>query len=157
ASALVIAVVAVMRFHANIATVFLIFNYTAIMVDQLFGFGNNALRNYSRGIGDASEMAETLAEEAEVQDPTEPERSRMGRGDITFKEVTFTHNGADTSIFHKLNLHIKPGEKVGLVGHSGSGKTTFTRLLLRFSDIDSGEILIDSQNIARVTQDDLHA
>jgi ATP-binding cassette subfamily B protein len=50
---------------------------------------------------------------------------------------------------------VRPGEKIGLVGHSGSGKTTFTRLLLRFSDIDSGEILIDGQNIARITQDDL--
>ena len=155
-SSLVIAVVAVMYFNANIATVFLIFNYTALIVNQLFEFSNNGLRNYNRAIGDASELVLTLSEEPEVKDPAVPEVSRMGKGVITFKDVDFTHNGADDAIFANLNLHIKPGEKIGLVGHSGSGKSTLTRLLLRFSDIQGGEILIDGQNIARVTQDDLH-
>jgi ATP-binding cassette subfamily B protein len=156
ATALLIAVIAVMKFNADIATVFLIFNYTAITVDQLFSFSNNSLRSYNRAIGDTSEFVETLGQEAEVQDPETPQKLRMGRGTIEFKNVTFKHNGADTPIFNKLNLKIKPGEKVGLVGHSGSGKTTFTRLLMRFSDIQSGEILIDGQNIANVTQEDLH-
>jgi ATP-binding cassette subfamily B protein len=76
---------------------------------------------------------------------------------VTFKDVTFTHDGADDALFQDFNLSIAPGEKVGLVGHSGSGKTTFTRLLLRFSDIQGGEILVDGQNIAGVTQDDLRS
>lgn len=156
ASALLIAVIAVMMFDANIATVFLIFNYTAITVNQLFEFSNTGLRNYNRAIGDASEIAITLGEEPEVQDPKVPEVSRMGKGVIEFRDVTFTHTGADDAIFTKLNLAIKPGEKIGLVGHSGSGKSTLTRLLLRFSDIQGGEILIDGQNIASVTQEDLH-
>ncbi|HSX05354.1 MAG TPA: ABC transporter ATP-binding protein [Candidatus Saccharimonadales bacterium] len=156
ASALLIAVIAVMKFNANIATVFLIFNYTANITEQLFQFGNNALRNYNRSVGDASDMVLTLAEKPEVQDPAEPETSRMGHGAIEFKDVTFTHNGADDAVFKGLSLSIKPGEKIGLVGHSGSGKSTFTRLLLRFSDIDSGAVLIDGQNIAHVTQNDLH-
>jgi len=157
ASALLIAVLAVMRFHANVGTVFLIFSYTANITEQLFGFGNNSLRNYSRALGDARDMANTLSETPEVLDPIEPEVPRMHRGAIQFKAVTFTHNGADEPVFRDLNISIKPGEKIGLVGHSGSGKTTFTRLLLRFSDIQGGEILIDGQNIAHVTQDDLHA
>lgn len=155
-AALFIAVIAVMKFDANIATVFLIFSYTAITVDNLFNFGNNGIRNYNRTIGDASDMVATLAEEPEIKDPADPEKLRMGKGAIEFKDVTFTHNGADDAVFKDLRLAIKPGEKIGLVGHSGSGKTTFTRLLMRFSDIDSGQILIDGQNIAHVTQEDLH-
>ncbi len=156
ASSLLIAVIAVMKFDADIATVFLIFNYTALTVGQLFEFSNSGLRNYNRAIGDASEMALTLRQPAEVKDPAKPEPVRMDKGVIDFREVTFKHKGADSAIFAGLNLHIKQGEKIGLVGHSGSGKTTLTRLLLRFSDIDDGEILIDNQNIAKVTQDDLH-
>jgi ATP-binding cassette, subfamily B, bacterial len=156
ATSLLIAVIAVMKFNANIATVFLIFNYTSTSVEQLFNFANGSLRSYNRAIGDATDIVTTLAEEPEIQDPQQPEQLRMHTGAITFKDVTFTHNGADEAVFDKLGLHIKPGEKIGLVGHSGSGKTTLTRLLLRFSDIQKGEILIDGQNIARVTQTDLH-
>ncbi len=156
ATALLLAVVAVMQFHANIGTVFLIFNYTAIIVDQLFNFSNNSLRNYNRAIGDAADITATLAEEPEVQDPARPEKLRMHAGAIDFKNVTFAHSGADDAVFKKLNLRLKPGEKIGLVGHSGSGKSTLMRVLMRFSDIQSGEVLIDGQNIAKVTQEDLH-
>lgn len=156
ASSLLIAVIAVMQFNANIATVFLIFNYTSLVVEQLFNFSNSGLRNYNRSIGDASELVATLAQKPEVQDPETPEISRMGNGVIEFRNVTFQHNGAQETIFDELNLHIKRGEKIGLVGHSGSGKTTLTRLLLRFSDIQGGQILIDGQNIAHVTQENLH-
>jgi ATP-binding cassette subfamily B protein len=155
-ASVVSAVISVMVFHANIGTVFLILTYTMSIVDGLFAFGNQTLRNFNRAIGDTSEMIMTLAEPPEVVDPIRPEKSHIKTGDIKFKEVTFQHDGSDDAIFDKLNLHIRHGEKVGLVGHSGSGKTTFTRILLRFSDIDGGEILIDGQNIARITQDDLH-
>ena len=156
ATALLLAVIAVMQFHANIGTVFLIFNYTATIVDQLFNFSNNSLRNYNRAIGDAADITATLAEKPEVEDPTEPEKLRMHAGAIDFKDVSFAHAGAEDSVFTKLNLHIKPGEKIGLVGHSGSGKSTLMRVLMRFSDIQGGQVLIDGQDIAKVTQDDLH-
>ncbi len=156
ATSLFIAVVAVMEFGIDIAAVFLIFSYTSNIVNQLFEFSNSGLRNYNRAIGDASEMVLTLSEKPEIEDPAEPEVSRMGKGVIDFKDVTFKHSGADIAIFNGLNLNIAQGEKIGLVGHSGSGKSTFVRLLLRFSDIDGGRISIDGQSIARVTQDDLH-
>jgi len=155
AVALTVAVVSVVSFGANIATAFLIFSYTSSIVSQLFTFSNNALRNFNRSFGDAADMIEILDKESEVIDPKTPEKSRMHEGAIVFKDVVFTHDGADDALFQSLNLSIKPGEKVGLVGHSGSGKTTFTRLLMRFSDIDGGEIAIDGQDIAHVTQDDL--
>jgi ATP-binding cassette subfamily B protein len=157
ASALFIAVVAVMQFDANIGTVFLIFSYASFTVEGLFQFSNAGLRNYNRTIGEASDMVEILAQKPEIEDPAKPEPVRINRGAIRFEDVTFTHNGADDAIFDGLNLSIKPGEKIGLIGHSGSGKSTFTRLLLRFSDIQGGEIKLDGQNIARITQEDLHS
>jgi ATP-binding cassette subfamily B protein len=156
ALALFVAVYAVVGLHSSIATAFLIFNYTSSITNQLFGFSNNSLRSYNRAIGDANDMVDVLAITPQVLDPKKPEKSRMHNGHITFDAVSFTHQGADDAIFDGLNLNIRDGEKVGLVGHSGSGKTTFTRLLLRFSDIDGGAITINGQNIAHVTQADLH-
>lgn len=157
ASALTLAVISVVVFKVELGTAFLILSYTSSIVDQLFQFSNNSLRNYNRTFGDAKEMVQTLKQIPSVLDPVSPEEVRIRSGAVTFKNVTFTHTGADDSIFENFNIELKPGEKIGLVGHSGSGKTTFTRLLLRFSDIDGGQILIDGQNIAQITQDDLHA
>ncbi|MGF7229440.1 MAG: ABC transporter ATP-binding protein [Candidatus Saccharibacteria bacterium] len=155
AMSLAMAVISVMEWHANIATVFLILNYTASITGQLFSFSNNSLRSYNRALGDAEEMVKILQIDAEIKDPAKPQPSRIAKGAISFDNVTFAHDGADGALFNNLTLDIKPGEKIGLVGHSGSGKTTLTRLLLRFSDIDNGAILLDGQNIMDITQDDL--
>jgi ATP-binding cassette subfamily B protein len=155
AVSLLFAILSVSLFHGNIATVFLIFNYTASIANQLFAFSNNALRNYNRALGDSRDMMEILQIEPEVQDPKKPQKPQISAGKIDFSDVTFAHDGADDAIFQNFKINIKPGEKIGLVGHSGSGKTTFTRLLLRFSDLDSGAITIDGQNIAAIRQDDL--
>lgn len=156
ALSLTAAVVSVLRFDANVAVVFLIFSYTANVTEQLFQFSNSALRNYNRSIGDAGDMVTILSQDAEVQDPLQPIKAHITRGDIVFDNVVFQHKGAGEPIFNGLQLHIKPGEKVGLVGHSGSGKSTLTRILLRFSDIQGGEVKLDGHNIAHITQDDLH-
>lgn len=156
AMALVMAIVSVVIFKSNIGTVFLIVSFTGSVVEQLFNFANSSLRNYNRSIGDATDMVEILARTPEIQDPLTPDKSLINRGAITFKDVTFAHNESDSAIIEHFNLSIKAGEKIGLVGHSGSGKTTLARLILRFSDIDSGQILIDGQNISAITQDDLH-
>lgn len=156
AMSLTVAVISVLNFHADVAAVFLIFSYTGSVAEQLFQFSNSSLRGYNRAVGDAGDMVSILASRPEVVDPAKPHKAHITRGDIRFDNVTFKHKGADDAIFDQLNVHIKPGEKVGLVGHSGSGKTTLTRILLRFSDIQSGAITIDGQNIAEITQDDLH-
>jgi ATP-binding cassette subfamily B multidrug efflux pump len=78
------------------------------------------------------------------------------KGDITFENVAF-HYGKTSGVIEGLNLHIKPGEKIGLVGRSGAGKSTIVNLLLRFYDRESGRILIDGKDIATVTQDSLRA
>ena len=157
AVALAVAVISVVSFGANLATAFLIFSYTSSIASQLFTFSNNALRNFNRSFGDANDMIDILALSPEVGDPKQPEKKRIKHGAIEFRNVVFAHDGSEDALFDSLSLNIAAGEKVGLVGHSGSGKTTFTRLLLRFSDIDNGEILIDGQNIARITQGDLRS
>lgn len=156
-ASLVFALVSVVHFDADIATAFLIFNYTANIISQLFQFSNQALRNYNRSIGDASEMVDILSTPAAVVDTVNPEASIMARGSVQFDKVSFKHKDAKTALFHNLNVRIKPGEKIGLVGHSGSGKTTFTRLLLRFSDVQKGAVKIDGQDIRKVTQNDLRS
>ncbi len=77
-------------------------------------------------------------------------------GDIKFEDVSF-HYGRESGVIEGLNLHIRPGEKIGLVGRSGAGKSTLVNLLLRFYDRESGRILIDGIDIATVAQDSLRA
>jgi len=78
------------------------------------------------------------------------------KGNIQLSDVTFEYQ-KNHAVFNQLNLHIPAGQKVGLVGFSGSGKSTFVNLILRFYDLQSGGILIDGQNIADHTQDSLRA
>jgi ATP-binding cassette subfamily B protein len=156
AIALVLAVASVVLFNANIALVFLVLNYTTDILVRLWEFSTQALRDYNRAFGDAQAMIDILAIEPDIKDPATPQKVRIQKGEITFDHVNFSHSGmSDDALFSDLQLQIKPSEKIGLVGHSGSGKTTLTRLLLRFSDVDSGAILIDGQNIAAISQDDL--
>lgn len=158
AVAIVVSIISIVEFNANIATVFLILNYTSDILQRLWEFSTQALRDYNRAIGDAQSMLEVLAIQPSVKDPVQPEKLRTKDGKIEFRDVIFAHDGAEEEpLFNKLNLSINASEKIGLVGHSGSGKTTFTKLLLRFNDIDEGEILIDGQNIAHITQDDLRS
>jgi len=150
-----LAIVSAVSHGANLATTFLIISYTSNITDRLFDFSNGALRNYNRSIGDAKTMIEILSTENDIKDPINPEEAHITRGTIRFKDVTFRHKGAEHDIFQQLNLNIKPGEKIGLIGHSGSGKTSLTRLLLRFNDINGGVIEIDGQDISKIKQTEL--
>lgn len=154
--ALVIAVIGAGKFNANIGTLFLVVSYTASIGHRLWEF-QNVLRQFNRGLGDASDMVKILQIKPEIKDPDQPEKSRIIRGSIDLKKMTFTHSESNDALFKNLNLRVKAGEKIGLVGRSGSGKTTLTKLLLRFAEIDSGTISIDGQDITKITQDELHS
>jgi len=155
--ALAIAVIGVVQFNADVGTVFLIVTYTTMIAQHLWDFCQSTLRNYNRAFGEAQEMTEILQIQPGIKDPARPEKVRIHKGRIELRDVTFAHaeSADDEALFQQLSLDIRAGEKIGLVGHSGSGKTSLTKLLLRFNDVDDGEILIDGQNIAHITQDDL--
>lgn len=134
---------------------YLIFIYALNINRQLWEM-NNVTRTYNRAIGDADEMAQILLKEYQLVDHSST-KLRAKNGSIEFRNVTFTHdNGKGERVFRDFNLTIPAGQRVGVVGKSGSGKTTLTRILLRFSDIDYGEIMIDGQNITHVSQNSLH-
>lgn len=151
-----IAAIFATEYHiASIGSVYLVISYTLNVVSELWQV-SNATRAYIRTIGDAGPMVSTLDEEIEVKDIENALPLNVLRGEIKFDKITFTHKENAKPLFNDFSLKIKPGERVGLVGVSGSGKTSLTRLLLRFSDIDKGKITIDGKNIAKVTQEDLH-
>ena len=91
-----------------------------------------------------------------VADAPDAQVLPRGAGAIAFENVTF-HYGKGAGVIENMSLSIRPGEKIGLVGRSGAGKTTLTNLLLRFYDAEGGRILLDGQDIAHVTQDSLRA
>lgn len=155
-TALVMAIIAVQQKQIEAGVVYLCVSYTFTVARQLWEM-NSVGRNYNRIMGDSYDMVEILQMEPAIKDPENPEDSKISRGSISFKDVTFSHDEQGEALFKNLSFSVKPGEKVGLVGHSGSGKTTLTKLLLRFSDIDSGSISIDGQDIRNIKQAELRS
>lgn len=139
----------------SIGNVLLIQLYIRLLIDGLWEFGK-LVEKLEEALADASEMTEIYDLEPAVKDAAEPKLLNNIQGRIEFSSVNFTYPGDNEQpVFQNLQLLIPVGQKVGLVGPSGGGKTTFTKLLLRFMDIDTGEITLDGQNIAEVAQDDL--
>lgn len=137
----------------TVGTVALIPVYIITSFNTVWMISQNAIK-VSSALTDADEMVEMFDREIEVKDPVEPEPVRMEKGEVRFDSVHFRYEN-NTKVFSNLHMEVASGEKVALVGHSGAGKTTVTKLLLRFLDIESGSITVDGQNIAHVKQDDL--
>lgn len=111
-------------------------------------------RRLESSMTEAAQFTELLMTPPTVLDPPSPEPLRPGAADVRFEQVTFAHAGG-RPLFEGLDLTVPAGTKIGLVGRSGGGKTTLTRLLLRMTDIDAGRILIGGQDISRLRQSDL--
>ena len=105
-------------------------------------------------VGTIQEGMMTIARPIALADRPEAGTLAVRRGDIRFERVAFGYGRTD-GLIQRLDLHVRPGEKIGLVGRSGAGKTTLVNLLLRFHDVEAGRILIDGQDIAGVTQESL--
>lgn len=153
----ILAAASVVWFDASIGVAFLVLDYSANIVAKLWQFSSSTLRDVNRAFGESSDMVRLLELFPAIADPKKPQKLRMKKGAVAFDDVTFAHHDANDVLFDHFSIAIRPGEKVGLVGRSGAGKTTFVKLLMRFSDIDNGAITIDGQSISNVTQDNLRS
>lgn len=110
---------------------------------------------FAEELGKCSQALTIINVPHDIVDITNAKPLVIKQGNIIFDNVTFYYQ-RNNNLFQNKHVEIEAGTKVGLVGFSGSGKTTFVNLILRFFDVESGRILIDGQDIAKVTQDSLH-
>lgn len=132
------------------------FTFTITLSNRLFEI-STYIRQFENSLTEAAPIVEIFAEKPSVIDKPKATKLQGNNGAISFSTVSFQYseNTSKDTLFNNLNIDIKPGEKIGLVGHSGGGKSTITKMLLRFVDIQRGVIAIDGQNIADVTQESL--
>ncbi|MFA5877878.1 MAG: ABC transporter ATP-binding protein [Candidatus Staskawiczbacteria bacterium] len=127
--------------------------YIIGLIDQLWGF-TRVVRSVYQAYADAKEMVEIMLLPHEIKDSPSAKELLVTNGQIEFKDLSFSFNQT-RKVLEDIDLVIKPGEKVALVGPSGAGKTTFVRLLLRLYSPTAGKVLIDGQDIRCATQESL--
>lgn len=106
-------------------------------------------------VGILQDGLNTLSMHQEIKDEKNAKDLQIKKASVSFQNIVFNYPAQKKSVIHNFSLHIKPGEKVGLVGRSGSGKSTLVNLLLRFYDLKAGVIMIDNQDISKVKQNSL--
>jgi ATP-binding cassette subfamily B protein len=125
------------------------------IVDHLF-FATHSLREFITHWGTMDQALAMLRVPVTIMDQADANTLKVERGEIVFDNVIFNYKGNEP-LFQNKSVRIIPGQKVGLVGYSGGGKSTFVNLILRLFDVNAGKILIDGQDIQTVTQDSLRA
>ncbi len=137
---------------------FVLFQSIMIMlIQRLWEFGRN-FRNFFSALADASEMADVFRQEDVEVDPADARALTISHGAIDFNNIYFTYheeNSHQTQLFENFTLNIKAGEKIALVGQSGSGKSSLTKLLFRFLDPQQGSIRFDGQDAKTFTLNSL--
>lgn len=134
-------------------TIVLVQFYFSMVMMRTWEIGR-AISDTFKAFVNAREFTEILLQEPEVKDSKKPKVCRILQGSIDIRSIDFAYNDPQ-KIFRQFSLTIPAGQRVGIVGTSGAGKSTLMKLLLRFLDIQAGEILIDGQDIRSITQDDL--
>lgn len=145
--------------HDNVSIAALIFavTYLGRLTSSLFDL-SPIIRNIEQAFLDAANITDILEEKQDVIDLPHAKALRVSGGAVSFQDITFHYTESKQSaVIQNLSLDIAPGERIGLAGHSGGGKTTLTKLVLRFADVTDGAIMIDGQNISHVTQESLRA
>ncbi|WP_411906746.1 ABC transporter ATP-binding protein [Rhizobium mayense] len=115
------------------------------------------IRNLQRAVNDMEELVLLDKTPLGIEDKPNAKAIKIDRGEVLFDRVTFQYGAHPAPLYEDFSVTIKPGERVGLVGHSGSGKTTFVKLIQRLHDVKAGSIRIDGQDIAHVTQSSLRS
>jgi len=115
------------------------------------------INNLQRSVNDMEELVAVHDEAIGIADAADALPISVHGGRIVFEDVTFLYGGHRVALYDGLSVDIRAGERVGLVGRSGSGKTTFVKLVQRLYDVSGGRILIDGQDIAHATQHSLRS
>jgi len=115
------------------------------------------INNLQRSVNDMEELVAIHDEAIGIADAPDARPIDIKGGRIVFDHVTFHYGGHRAPLYDGLSVDIRAGERVGLVGRSGSGKTTFVKLVQRLYDVSGGKILIDGQDIAKATQQSLRS
>ena len=135
----------------SLETVFLTFSYFATATRVMWEF-NRVYRNLEGALTDAAQFTDLLLDPPTVQDVASPVAFTPRDYGVEVRDVSFRHSPEQPLLFDRFSLTVPAGTKLGLVGRSGGGKTTITRLLLRFKDVERGQILVGGQSISEVTQ-----
>jgi ATP-binding cassette subfamily B protein len=130
-----------------------VFGITAFltMAGYMRRFGEE-VQHVQRGLDEIQDIALYAQMSEQITDAPDAPDFQPGEGAITFNAVKFTYGGQERPLYENFSLNIRAGEKVALVGPTGSGKSTFVKLVQRLYDIDAGTIEIDGQDVRRVTQ-----
>ncbi len=131
-------------------------NGLTIRLSQMSGWILRTIATLFENVGTVQNGIETISRPYEVVDRPDARPLTVTDGEIRFESIRF-HYGKERGVIEDVTLTVRPGEKVGLVGRSGAGKSTFVNLLLRFHDLEGGRILIDGQDVTKMTQESLRA
>jgi ATP-binding cassette subfamily B protein len=151
--AMIVGIILAVRGDIRTGTIYLVLFYAAQVSGQMVE-SFEYIRNLTRGLGRAAKLVALIRTPAEVIDEPDAPALAVASGRLTFDHVSFSYNRRQP-LLKDFELTVAPGEHVGIVGPSGGGKSTVTRLVLRFMNLDSGRILVDGQDIASVTQSSL--
>ncbi|RYG85462.1 ABC transporter ATP-binding protein, partial [bacterium] len=115
------------------------------------------IHQLQRAVNEMEELVRLFDEPLGIDDVADAQALRVTAGEIRFEHVSFTYAGQSAPLYRDLDVRIAAGERIGLVGRSGSGKTTFVKLIQRLYDVQQGRVLIDGQDVARATQQSLRS
>lgn len=144
----------------NVSIVAIIFavTYMGRLTSSLFDI-TPIIRGMEQVFLDAADITDILHEDPDVTDKSGAKKLIVKGGEVKFNEVNFAYqdSSSEDAVIKNLSLHIAAGQRIGLAGHSGGGKTTLAKLILRFADIQEGSITVDGQDISKVSQQSLRA